>query len=195
MIISLFGPDGVGKSMYADKLAQEGYAIINGCDISSWPDKEWHEQFIEAGIDESMIDSNEHFIDKIERFYHLLGDLSLRDIVIDSDPLHKTLLHDYSRALRASEDPEERVRERFQYLSNVAGLDRYPNQEHHLLLPDRGFDVQSQAIELQRRITKRGKATYFDPKTVEESKIALQASWCLMDVLASAGLKTYTRRV
>lgn len=176
MIISLFGPDGAGKSTLSRHLADVGWRVFSGTDVSSWPDQSWIRDLNARGIDEPSYDVDEHFLEKIRRAHQMARHLEAQygHIVIDSDPLHKTLIHDYSRGVQ-----------RFDELYKLAfrGSD---SQHIHVAVMINDTDVRAASI-LHRRIVARKDAKYFDPKTTEQSLDMIRATRQLIGELESRG--------
>lgn len=78
-----------------------GWLVFSGTNVASWPDQSWNQYFVERGIDESSVDNQAHFLEKIRRAHEMARQLesTYEVVVIDSDPFHKTLMHDYRRLL------------------------------------------------------------------------------------------------
>lgn len=190
MIISLFGPDGVGKSTTAVALKEHGFTVFSGTGVASWPDQSWHEEFVARGIDETKVNDAAHFLEKISRVYKMAYPLSrTANVAIDSDPFHKTLMHDFIK-MNTSDDREARMSRRFRELTRLAR----PAKEHvhiQFKISDKLSDDE-QATILYERLRSRGNLAYFDPKTKEESMQMIEASDCIANILRSKGSKVVT---
>lgn len=181
MILSLFGPDGAGKSTISTRLARDGWFVLSGTGVASWPDQSWHEELIAQGIDEPRYDNDAHFLEKIRRVHDLARRLERQhgNVVIDSDPLHKTAMHDVLRGV-----------DRFEELY-VLAFPTYENVTHVCVMIDSGDD-RADAYELQRRIIARGEHEHFDPKTARASLAMIRATRQIVDTLQSRGDKVVT---
>ncbi len=183
MIISFFGPDGVGKSTAAEALRDMGWSVLSGTGVASWPDQTWHKSLVARGIDETRLDSQAHFYEKIDRAHQLARDLEAAhgDVVIDSDPLHKTIVYGYQKHPR-------KLPGMWSQLSQLAG-----HQEKQLVhvyfQVDESGDSLRQAKVLQQRLQSRGNLAYFDPRTVQESQGYIEACLALRSLLESKGEK------
>ena len=186
MIISLFGPDGVGKTTTASVLGEQlGLPVMSGTNIASWDDDSWHQSFISQGIDEGRINDTSHFYEKIYRAHQEAArvDDIHGGVILDSDPAHKRFIfqhvlgNDMSSAVVEHEAivQHKPTRERLQ-------LDIQVSQTG---TPD------EHAVELQRRIAHRG-ASFFDPTTIEASLAAIRASEALATQLRTVGHKVMT---
>ena len=174
MIISLFGPDGVGKSTIANQLKDIGWNVFSGTGVASWPDSTWHDELLAKGIEETSFNDDNHFKEKIHRAHNLARNFSeKKNVVIDSDPLHKTLMHDYLHG---------RGLERFDELLKVAQLHPATNLHVYLKVDD-DLNYEEQAGILQSRINARGELAPFDPETLEESERMIEACDAIRDML------------
>ncbi len=195
MIISLFGPDGVGKSTVGKKLADLGWLTFSGTNVSAWPDQSWHEYFVGQGIDESKIEDNAHFLEKIKRVHQMAHKLEAagQTIVIDSNPLHKTLMHDYKKQLSDKADSSQRnMADRFQELSQVAGYDKDDQRLHVFFAISEFLSDETQAAVIQERLSSRTSLSHFDPKSLEESLALIRAAHSTSGLLISAGERVVT---
>lgn len=191
MIISFFGPDGVGKSTIANVLAEHGCMVFSGTNVASWPDKSWHDELTANGIDESALDKDEHFLEKIARAHRLAAGLSQDHeiVVIDSDPIHKTLTHDYLRLLPDVSRGRKLMRERFADLKGVAGYEgSTPLLHAYCQLSDTLSEVQ-QAQILHDRVSGRTERAYFDPKDLQGAIDRIQACRALKELLEASAKK------
>ena len=166
MIISLFGPDGVGKSVVASALQKRGIYVISGTGVASWPDKTWHNELTAQGLHEPSIDDSQHFLTKIKKLHVLARTLEDQygSVAIDSDPFHKTWMHDIKRG-----------NDREATLWRQAGYGPNDKRLHVYLRLSDSLDEHEQAIEIQRRIQKRGALAHFDPKSVLQSQKMIHA--------------------
>lgn len=164
MIVSLFGPDGVGKSTIANRLQSKGAFVFSGTGVASWPDQTWIRELEGKGIDEPSYNDEGHFIDKIVRCHELARKLEKQHdlVVIDSDPLHKTLMHDALKGRRRHAE---------------LWAHAYPDGDDsvHVYLHLAGASHDAAATELQRRIHSRGELAPFDPESVEQSVKMIEA--------------------
>lgn len=180
MIVSLFGPDGVGKSTISQALQQEGWFAFSGTGVASWPDKTWHDELRAQGIEDTTYEAEEHFLEKIKRAHELARRLEKEhgNVLIDSDLLHKTLMHDFLKG-----------RDRFDELYDLA----YPVDENriHLLLYIDG-PIDDVAAILQSRVQKRGRLEHFDPKSIDDSKRMIEACEQMKTALRRKGEKVIT---
>ena len=186
MIISLFGPDGVGKTTKASVLSEQlCLPVMSGTNIASWQDDSWYKSFVTRGINEGEINNPDHFYEKIYRAHQEAArvDDIYGGVILDSDPAHKRFIFQHvlgnnmaGVALRhetlIAHSPE---RERLQLDVRVS---RNGTNDQH-------------ASELQRRINQRG-ASIFDPRTTEASLAAIHASSELATQLHSIGQRVIT---
>jgi adenylate kinase family enzyme len=194
MIVSLFGPDGVGKSTVSTGLSQLGWFVFSGTNIASWPDRSWYEHFKSSGIDETKLDKDEHFVDKIRRVNVLARRLETSHdfVVIDSDPLHKTLMHTYIRSTEQDRNNSSLMTIRFDELRAAAQYKANENRLHvHFQISSTVSDHE-QATILQERVSKRGQKHYFDPDNIEKSLRQIQACREMKSVLLDAGENVLT---
>ncbi|MGB3009667.1 MAG: hypothetical protein WBB33_04945 [Candidatus Saccharimonadales bacterium] len=167
-LISVFGPDGVGKSTFCRRF--DGAEVISGTNINTWGDTTWAQEFDEKGIDESRVNSSEHFIEKIKRLRTMLGSYPVEKlVVIDSDPFHKTLIHRLMR--RGHRDPEQV----FDVLLDDTGV-VLSDTRHLLIQVSSKISDLEQAEILQERINIRAADCVFDPRTTEESRMMVLAA-------------------
>ncbi len=193
MILSLFGPDGVGKSTVSQNLANAGWQVFSGTGVASWPDQTWHKSLVAKGIEESSLDDQNHFLEKIQRAHQLARELESKygKVVIDSDPFHKTLMHDYRKLLPNRLYARQKILERYEQLSRLAGSTQ--SQPIHIYFQvDKSENPSLQATILHKRLTSRGNLAYFDPKSVEQSRANIEACVALNDLLKQKGLRTIT---
>lgn len=183
MIISLFGPDGVGKSTIANQFREIGWDVFSGTGVASWPDSTWHDELLAKGIEETSFNDDNHFKEKIQRAHDLARHISeTKNVVIDSDPFHKTLMHDYLRG---------KGLERFDELLKIAQLDPASNIHVYLKVAD-DLNHKQQAAILQSRISARGELAPFDPETLEESERMIEACNAIEDTLERRKYKVVT---
>jgi dephospho-CoA kinase len=194
MIISLFGPDGAGKSTVARGLAARGWQVFSGTNVAEWPDRAWHNELVARGLNEPTIEEDSHFLEKIERVHQLALELSKTNeyVVIDSNPLHKTLMHDYIHALPDRDAAIQRIRNRFVELKKLANYNDDIPRAHVLVLADAAADDETQAALLQKRIQKRGELRHFDPRTQEKSLQMIQACREIVRLLQDNGEQVIT---
>lgn len=173
----------MGKSTIANQLRKLGFEVFSGTDVASWPDKRWHQELLSKSIDDTIEGSDEHFKEKIVRSHELARKLSTdKDVVIDSDPFHKTLMHDYLRT-----NSIERLAERFHELAPLANLSP-GNQTIHLQLRlDNDLDTMKSARILQKRIDSRGERAPFDPETADQSSKMIKANELIAEILKREG--------
>ncbi len=195
MIVSFYGPDGAGKStlmqQLQEALASRGHVVtgFGGTDVAEWPDQSWHRYFVKNRIDEGSIEEEAHFAEKIVRCYRLANDLSARfDIVlIDSDPLHKTLIHDVKRAQSKGEAPEVALPRRFAHFARLLS-------EAGLTISDRSIyctlaaDPAQHGEILLPRIKHRGTLAHWDPKSEAEARRLSEAAETVTTVLKASGV-------
>lgn len=186
MIISLFGPDGVGKTRLAKEMSAElALPVLSGTDISSWPDTSWHERFVNLGINERKINDMDHFYEKVIRAHEqarLLNDTE-GGVIMDSDPVHKIFLHQHAVGRTAG---------LLVFLKDLA--DYHPDYEQvdlHLRVSRQGTP-EDHAKELQRRIVARGVDSIFDPTSVEGSVAMIHASEALEAELLAIHQEVWT---
>lgn len=176
MIISLLGPDGVGKSTIIDAMPKFRWYAFSGSHIEEWPDHSWYDEFVAKGIDELALDDDEHFKEKIRRIYRLANDLT-QDydyVIIDSDNLHKTLIYDYLRLMPDVDKAKQRLHARYSELMALLPEFHEPVVYVYLQVSD-SLDEYQQAKILQDRVSSRGKLKPFDPTTVDSSLNRLRA--------------------
>ena len=180
MIISLFGPDGVGKSTISRMLQNDDWFVFSGTGVSSWPATTWRDELNAAGIHEPSYESDDHFIEKIRRSHELAHKLERQydRVVIDSDPFHKTLMHAYMNGI-----------DRFDELYKVAYPAGSDKNDVHVLIYLEGND-DDVSKELQRRIHKRG-AEHFDPKSVQDSQRMIRACEIIFETLVKNQQNVY----
>ena len=195
MIISLFGPDGVGKTTLATQLEaalrSRGLGVIafSSTNVQKWPEQEWHQHFVHNGIDEGTIEEPAHFLEKIVRCHGMAVRLQAdADVVlIDSDPLHKTLLHAYANAARREEGSGS--------TELVAAFERLHAllQSHGLQLPAGSLyftldaPTDQHGALLAERLRGRGALRHFDPKTPRAAAEISLAAQHLYDALRQKG--------
>ena len=184
MIVSLFGPDGVGKSVVAKELIKKGWPVFSGTGVASWPDPVWHNELLSKGLHEPSIDNPEHFLEKIKRLYELAHKIDQTEgiAVIDSNSFHKTLMHDYVRALPDRERAGQMMRSRFNQLRQMIGDDRSSELHIYLQVSD-SLSNEEQAKILQQRVHGRGELAYFDPSSLRQSFNMIQAYQELVSVI------------
>jgi dephospho-CoA kinase len=195
MIISLFGPDGVGKSTIAQELRKAGWTVFSGTDVASWPDQSWHRELVKRGIDETSFNNDEHFIEKIKRAHTLAKTLEKQQgtVVIDSDPLHKTLMHDFLRSLPDVEAGRLLMRKRFIEFKRLTSLQAVSFVHVNLQISDTLPD-EEQAQIAQQRIHKRGALAFFDPKDINQS-LALILACRELRLILEASVKMSSRSI
>ena len=193
MILSLFGPDGVGKSTVSQSLSNTGWQIFSGTGVARWPDQTWHKSLIGRGIEETAFDNDDHFLEKIQRAHQLARDLESKygKVVIDSDPFHKTLMHDYCKLLPNKLQAQKRLYKRFEQLSRLAEVTRYQPIHVYFQIGE-GEGIPMQAEILQKRLTSRGNLAHFDPRTIEQSQASIEGYMALKDLLRQRGFKVLT---
>ncbi len=193
MIISLFGPDGVGKSTIARALQSDDWVIFSGTNVASWPDQTWHNELLSQGIDDTSIEKDEHFLEKIRRVHELARSLEKlhSSVIIDSNPLHKTLIHDYLRALPDAQAGKHKMRQRYPELATIARLPHNGMVHVYCQVSDT-LDDWAQARLLQERVSGRGELAHFDPVNLEASFHRIQASKELQDILIENGQRVIT---
>lgn len=182
MIVSLFGPDGIGKSTVSKMLSHNGWFVFSGTGVASWPDQTWYDDLTSRGIDETVLGDDEHFFEKIRRCHAMARQLeeTYGRVVIDSDPLHKTFMHDIIKGRFG----EKRTNE----IWNLA----YPNgvtDTTHVQLKLSCDDLRDAGVILQRRISQRGELAPFDPRSQQESEAAIVACDELAEYLQNRGEK------
>ena len=186
MIISLFGPDGVGKSTIANALRDTGCLVFSGTHVSQWPDQTWIHELNSRGLHEPSIEDEDHFLEKIRRLHTMIPLYAAgQTVIIDSDPFHKTLMHDYSRALKKDMDPEVFIRERFEELSKLA--DMKTSYRHVGFQISNSLEDDVQARILQERVNGRGSYDHFDPRTVKQSLHMVKACRLITQLLKEFG--------
>lgn len=193
MILSLFGPDGVGKSTVSHSLSEAGGQVFSGTGVASWPDQAWHKSLTAQGIDESSLDDEGHFLEKIRRAHKLARDLESKyeKVAIDSDPLHKTLMHDYQKLLPNKQQAQRRLYERLVQLNKIVG-DSHQQLVHIYFQVNKSDNTLRQAEILQERLSSRGHLAYFDPRNVEQSQASIEAYGSLKELLLQGGAKVLT---
>ncbi|MDB5162115.1 MAG: hypothetical protein JWM52_623 [Candidatus Saccharibacteria bacterium] len=187
MIISLFGPDGVGKTVAANTLGQElGIPVLNGSKPSTWPDTSWYDSFTREGIYEGgPVDDLMFFNEMITRAHQqaMAIDDEQGSVIVDSDPFHKVFIHDFINGRIAADAMAKHVR----------GLELFANHDEgrewrhvHLRLSRTGTPIEH-ATEMQRRIQVRGNVSPYDPATIDASLEMIHASDALYNQLGLAG--------
>ena len=188
MIISLFGPDGVGKSRLAKLLRVNDFMVFSGTGVASWPDKMWINELNAMGLDETRISVESHFLKKIKRAHELAHSFETeRKVVIDSDPLHKTLMHDL---LKQAGRQDRIIESRYRQLANIAHIDDRYVHVHMQISED--LSNEEQAETLYARIRSRGELAPFDPETLEESVEMVRACKIISGLLAADGHSVVT---
>lgn len=184
MIISLFGPDGVGKSTFAKTLEKgTSLPVISGTDPSTWQDTSWHQSFVDLDINEREIKDIDHIYEKIRRAHQeaVRIDQQGAGVIVDSDPLHKTFLHSVMLG-----------REMAGLVQQLEALDAATTTGErlhiHVRLSRRGTPQQHAEL-LQDRLNARGFQSIFDPTTAEASLAMLDASEKLDQQLRATGHK------
>lgn len=181
MIISLFGPDGAGKSLIADRLSETYYPVFSGTSVANWPDRTWYNELVAAGVDDATYDDPAHFLEKIRRAHALARQLEqlYGAVVIDSDPLHKTHMYD----ILQGDNSEERFSELFQLAKGGEHSDRL----HIHVKVSRTLPLIEQAKILQERIGYRSEMSVFDPRELSISLDMISANDVLHERLGRAG--------
>lgn len=201
MLVSLFGPDGVGKTTFWESYQEPNLAKLAGTDIASWPDPSWHQSFLVAAIDERAIHDPAHFIEKIERAHEQARFLEdkANTVLMDSDPFHKTLLHMLIERPNMSTSTQSGYVQDFARRIGRTAMDSWLHVHLKLRPPLYGSSEQQQtkrktldAIELQQRITQRRADSIFDPRTIEDSLAMLHASDRLAATLKRTGYHVLT---
>ncbi len=189
MIISLFGPDGVGKSTITQQMTELCWNVFSGTGVASWPDQTWHRWFVKHGIDETSVDDPAHFIEKIRRLHTMARELERTEgvVVIDSDPLHKTLMYSYKSLLPDETAAQAKLEQRFDELRRVAGIRNNHEIVHVFLQVSDQLDDEEQAKILHSRLATRETLAYFDPKTLEESRLAVVSYRAVKELLEQRG--------
>lgn len=186
MIISLFGPDGVGKTMAAQTLGAEmGVPVMHGSSPRTWRDTSWYDGYDARGIDPNSINDPMFFYELVTRAHREA--MTIEDdagaVIIDSDPFHKVFIHDYINGRIATDALDSHVRR----LLMLANHDADREWRHlHMRLSQHGTPVDH-AVEMQRRIHARGDVSPYDPQTVDESLAMMHASDILFQQLGAAG--------
>ena len=194
MIVSIYGPDGVGKSTFAEKLKlslvehSQTTFLFSGTHVNEWPDKEWYEHFVQNNIDESAIEEDSHFIEKILRCHRIASRFQNKYdvVIIDSDPIHKTLIHDFIRAEKQDKDANRIMKERFSQFEELLsdeGL-TIPQKAIYITLSS---DLTEHGPILMSRLKQRGKLAHFDPKTEQEAQKISAAANELNQLLSDSG--------
>lgn len=185
MIISLFGPDGVGKSTISKEFDQLGWVVFSGTNVASWPDQSWHRALIEQGIDESTLDEESHFIEKIKRVYRLARSLEATNqvVVIDSDPFHKTITHDYLRSMPDITKGKGLMRKRYAHLKRLVDYDELETVQVCFQISAKLPDEQQAAICMDR-LAGRTTLAYFDPKDITQSLDRVRATQELKRIIS-----------
>ncbi len=186
MIISLFGPDGVGKSTAAEVLGNElGVPVLNGSKPAAWPDTSWYDFLTREGIYETTSADLMFFNEMITRAHRqaMAMDDEYGSVIVDSDPFHKVFIHDVISGRVATNA----------MASHVRGLELFANHDEgrewrhvHLRLSRTGTPIEH-AAEMQRRIHARGNLSPYDPATIDASLAMIHASDALHNQLALAG--------
>lgn len=193
MIISLLGPDGVGKSTIIEAMPKFRWYAFSGTNIDKWPDHSWYDSFVAKGINEAALDDDEHFKEKIRRV-HLLANTLAQDydyVVIDSNPLHKTLIYDYLRLLPDTDKAKQRLRERYVELMSLLPEFHVPTVYVYMQVSDK-LDEYQQAKILQARVEGRGELKAFDPTSVENSLNRIRACRIVKQLLIENNQKVIT---
>lgn len=189
MIVSLFGPDGVGKSTISKKLKDLGYLVVSGTGVASWPDQTWHKELTSQGIDDTTLDERGHFYEKISRLHEMARELERQKtiVIVDSAPFHKTLMHDY---IRASDETSAvgTLKGNFDLLFDIAKFDLENYIHVHCHLASNSSENE-QARILHQRISARGRIDTFDPKSVEQSEQMIRACRLIVEQLRNRGAK------
>jgi adenylate kinase family enzyme len=193
MILSLFGPDGAGKSTVTKNLGHAGWHVFSGTGVASWPNQTWHNSLIAQGIDETSLEDENHFLEKIQRAHKLARDLEDKHgkVVIDSDPFHKTLMHDYRKLLPNRPKAQQKLAARLDQLSQLAS-DIRGGTVHIYFQVDESGNVSTQARVLHERLVSRDKLAHFDPKTIEQSQANIEACVALEELLIQSKLPVVT---
>lgn len=186
MIISLFGPDGVGKTTLANALGEKlDLPVMSGTNISTWEDISWYQSFVAQGIDEGRIDETNHFYEKIYRAHKeaaRVDDLH-GGIILDSDPAHKRFIFQHVLGRNMADVAMEH--------EHLIGHEAHRNRLQIGMRVSVEGTKEQHAAELQRRIGKRG-ASIFDPITIEASMAAIHASDDLTQQLEALGQNVVT---
>ncbi len=185
MIVSLFGPDGAGKTTIASQLAVAGVFVFSGTHVDEWPDHTWSKQFLDAGVDESSLNTETHFREKIRRCHKLVRELETRQgiVVVDSDPLHKTLLHHY---VRTPSDADNEMASLWSTYERLAAYDNSKRLHVCVMISDK-LSAEEQAAVLLERLEKSGNRDQFDPQNLIEALAMIQGSKVLADLLQDRG--------
>ena len=193
MIISVFGPDGVGKSTVTQPLTDLGWCVFSGTGVANWPDQTWHQELTKAGIDETVIGTEDHLFEKIRRVHAMARELEKdqKVVVIDSDPFHKTLMHDYARALPDIKRAQQILEQRFTQLSNIANYEKAARIHVYIQISDVQDDLE-QAKILQDRVHARGALAHFDPKSIDQSLASIKAYRAIKELLDTKNKQVIT---
>lgn len=191
MIISLFGPDGVGKSTVAEALRTAGCLVFSGTGVADWPDQTWYDELSAKGLHEPSIDNQAHFLEKIERLHLMATRLAGNKIVvIDSNPFHKTLAYDYSRAEKDGKDGRKVLQERFKALARLANMDTDYRHVYFQISPS--LDDTAQAAILQERVDSRTQRAYFDPRSTTQSLGMVRGYKAVAEAISNTGASLVT---
>jgi hypothetical protein len=194
-IVWLFGPDGAGKTHFAQDVAAYLPCDIplqsfTGSKPDTWPLDAYRERLAQTGLDDATCTDPDYFATKARIGYQMAADIADQDgmrggiILIDSCVIGKTVLANYARSQRA---------ERMQTLkSTYAAMGAFTlpivggharQLGVHVTWKSPKSRLSTRAAVVLDRIKRRETDSHFDPTILAQSKVQVEAGDMLETLL------------